>query len=101
MSIIHHTKKPDNIRRLAQLKNFNKMRQLIPTLTRTFYKASAAEEEDRRRCRGRGDSAEDGAKPEGEGTQMRLLWMMPQSTFAGPFHHRAHVAGQPIATLSF
>jgi hypothetical protein len=30
-------------------------------LTRTFYEASAAEEEDRRRCRGRGDSAEDGA----------------------------------------
>jgi hypothetical protein len=43
------------------LKNFNKMDQLISTLTRTFYEASAAEEEDRRRHRGRGDSAEDGA----------------------------------------
>jgi hypothetical protein len=40
MSIIHHTKR--------QLKNFNKLGQLISTLTRTFYKASADEEEDRR-----------------------------------------------------
>jgi hypothetical protein len=38
MSIIHHTKR--------QLKNFNKMGQLISTLTRTFYEESAAEEED-------------------------------------------------------
>jgi hypothetical protein len=30
-------------------------------LTRTFYEASAAEEEDQRRCRGRGDNTEDGA----------------------------------------
>jgi hypothetical protein len=53
MSIIHHTK--------IQLKNFNKKGQLISTLTRTFYEASAAEEEAQRRRRGRGDSAEDGA----------------------------------------
>jgi hypothetical protein len=37
------------------------MGQLISTLTRTFYKASAAKEEDRRRCSDRGDSIEDGA----------------------------------------
>jgi hypothetical protein len=53
MSIIHHTKR--------QLKNFNKMGQLISTFTRTFYEVSAAEEEDRRWHRGRGDSTEDGA----------------------------------------
>jgi hypothetical protein len=53
MSLIHHTKR--------QLKIFNKMGQLISTLTSTFYEASAAEEEDRRRCRGRGDNTEDGA----------------------------------------
>jgi hypothetical protein len=33
MSIIHHTKR--------QLKNFNKMGQLISTLTRTFYTSRA------------------------------------------------------------
>jgi hypothetical protein len=54
-------------------------------MTRTFYEASAAEEEDRRRRRGRGDIAEDGAEPHGEGTQRRMLWMTPQSTYAGPF----------------
>jgi hypothetical protein len=53
MSIIHHIKR--------QLKNFNKRGQLISTLTRTFYEASEAEEEDWRWCRGRGDSVEDGA----------------------------------------
>jgi hypothetical protein len=46
MSIIHHTKR--------QLKNFNKMGQLISTLTRTFYMSRAWP---RRRIRG----AEDGA----------------------------------------
>jgi hypothetical protein len=58
MSIIHHTKR--------QLKNFNKMGQLISTSTRTFYEASAAE---RRRIGG----AEDGA------VDVR----------SGPFRHRA------------
>jgi hypothetical protein len=38
MSIIHHTKR--------QLKNFNKIGQLISTLTRTFYEPSAVKEED-------------------------------------------------------
>jgi hypothetical protein len=53
MSIIHHTKR--------QLKNFNKMDQLISTMARTFYEASAVEEEDRRRHRCHGDTTEDGA----------------------------------------
>jgi hypothetical protein len=53
MSIIHHTKR--------QLKNFNIRDQLISTLTRTFYEARAAEEEDRRRRHDRGDNAKDGA----------------------------------------
>jgi hypothetical protein len=48
-------------------------------LTRTFYEESAAEEEDRRRRRGHGDSAEDNAEAQEEGTQRRLLWMMPLS----------------------
>jgi hypothetical protein len=39
--------------------NLNKMGQLIFTLSRTFYEASVANEVDRRRCRGRGDSTED------------------------------------------
>jgi hypothetical protein len=73
MSIIHHTKR--------QLKNFNKMGQLISTLTRNLYEASAAEEKDRRRLRGRSDSAEDGA------VDVR----------SGPFYRRAilraHAAG--------
>jgi hypothetical protein len=43
------------------MKNFNKRGQLISTLLRTFYEASAAVEEDRRRRRGRGDSTEEGA----------------------------------------
>jgi hypothetical protein len=77
MSIIHHTKR--------QLKNFNKRGQLISTLTRTFYKASAAEEEDRRRHRDRGDNAEDGA------VDVR----------SGPFRRRAHAAGRPAAALAF
>jgi hypothetical protein len=63
MSIIHHTKR--------QLKNFNKRGQLISTLMRTFYEASAAEEEDRRRCHGHGDSAED-TRP--AGLQWRRLF---------------------------
>jgi hypothetical protein len=50
---------------IGQLKNFNKREQLIYTLTRTFYEASASTEEDRRRRCGRGDSAEDGAEPHG------------------------------------
>jgi hypothetical protein len=77
MSIIHHTKR--------QLKNFNKRGQLISTLTRTFYKASAAEKEDRRRRRGRGDSAEDCA------VDVR----------SGPFRRRARVAGRPAAVPTF
>jgi hypothetical protein len=35
-------------------------------LTRTIYKASTPEEENRRRRRDRGDGTEDGAEPEGE-----------------------------------
>jgi hypothetical protein len=42
-------------------------------LTRTYYNVSAAEEEDRRLHRGRGDSAEDDAEPEGEGTEASSL----------------------------
>jgi hypothetical protein len=60
---------------------------------RTFYEASAVEEEDRRRRRGRGDSAEDGAEPQGKGTQRRLLWMTPRSTSTGPFCRRT--CGRP------
>jgi hypothetical protein len=71
MSIIHHTKR--------QLKNFNKRGQLIFTLTRTFYEASATEEEDRRQRRGHGDSAEDGAV----------------DVCSGPFRRRARAAGRP------
>jgi hypothetical protein len=63
MSIINHTK-TDNIRGLGQLKNFNKSGQLISTLARTF-EVSTTKEEDRRRRRGRGDIAKDGAEPEG------------------------------------
>jgi hypothetical protein len=40
MSIIHHTKR--------QLKNFNKIDQLISTLMRTFYEPSVAKEDRRR-----------------------------------------------------
>jgi hypothetical protein len=43
------------------VENFNKRGQLISTLTGTFYEAIAAEEEDWRRRRGRGDNVEDGA----------------------------------------
>jgi hypothetical protein len=81
-------KKTDNTRGLGQLKNFNKRGQLISTMTRTFYEASAAEEEGQRRRRSHGDSTEDGAEPQGEGTRRRLLWMMPRSTSAGPFRRR-------------
>jgi hypothetical protein len=77
MSIIHHTKR--------QLKNFDKRGQLISTLTRTFYEVSAAEEEDRRRHRSRGDSAEDGM------VDVR----------SGPFRHRAHAPGRPAALPAF
>jgi hypothetical protein len=77
MSIIHHTK--------IQLKNFNKKGQLISTLKRTFYEASAAEEEAQRRHRGRGDSAEDGA------IDVRF----------GPFRRRARTTGRPTAALAF
>jgi hypothetical protein len=77
MSIIHHAKR--------QLKNFNKKGQLISTLTRTLYKASTAEEEDRRWRRGCGDSAEDGAI----------------DVCSGPFRRRARAAGQPAAVPAF
>jgi hypothetical protein len=77
MSIINNTKR--------QLKNFNKRDQLISTLTRTFYKASAFEEEDRRRHHGRGDSAEDGA------VDVR----------SGPFRRRARAAGRPATVSAF
>jgi hypothetical protein len=73
MIIIYHTKR--------HLKNFNKMGQLISTLTRTIYEASADEEEDRRWRRGCGDTAEDGAV----------------DVHSGPFRRcailRAHAAG--------
>jgi hypothetical protein len=75
--IIHHTK--------GQLKNFNKRGQLISTLTRTFYEASAAEEEDRRWRRGCSDSAEDGA------IHVR----------SGPFRRRTCAAGRPAAAPAF
>jgi hypothetical protein len=53
-----------------------------------------AEEEDRRRRRGHGDSAEDGAEPEGEVTRRRrLLWMTQLLTSVGPFRRRAR--GRP------
>jgi hypothetical protein len=52
---------------------------------RTFYEASAAVEEDRRRRRGRGDSAEDGA------VDVR----------SGPFRHRACTAGRLAAAPAF
>jgi hypothetical protein len=55
--------------------NFNKRGQLISTLTRTFYEASA--EEDRRRRRG--------------GSDVR----------SGPFHRRARAAGRPAAASAF
>jgi hypothetical protein len=45
----------------------------ISTLTRTFYEASAAEEEGQRRRRGRGDNTEDGAEPMREGTDASAL----------------------------
>jgi hypothetical protein len=77
MSIIHHTKR--------QLKNFNKRGQLISTLTRTFYEASAVEEEDWRRRRGHGDSTEDGA------VDIR----------SGPFRGHARAAGRPAAVPAF
>jgi hypothetical protein len=51
----------------------------------TFYEASVAEEEDRRRRRGRGNSAEDGA------VDVR----------SGPFHRRARMAGRPAAAWAF
>jgi hypothetical protein len=50
-------------------------------LTRTSYEASAAEEEDRRRRHGCGDSTEDGA------VDVR----------SGPFHRRARAIGRPAA----
>jgi hypothetical protein len=77
MSIIHHTKR--------QLKNFNKRGQLISTLTRTFYEASAAEEEDQRWHRDRGNSAEDGT------VDVR----------SGPFRRCARAASRPAAALAF
>jgi hypothetical protein len=77
MSIIHHTKR--------QLKIFNKSGQLISTLTRTLCEASVAEEEDRRRCRGRGDNTEDGAV----------------DVCSGPFRRRARVASRPAVASSF
>jgi hypothetical protein len=52
---------------------------------RTFYEASTAKEEDRRRCRGRGDSAEDGA------VDVR----------SGPFRRHARVADRPAAAPAF
>jgi hypothetical protein len=61
MSIIHHTKKPITQKRIRTAEEFQLKGQLISTLMRTFYEASVAEEEDRRRRRDRGDSAEDGA----------------------------------------
>jgi hypothetical protein len=42
-------------------------------LTRTFYEASATEEEDRRRCHTRGDSAEDGLARGGGDTEVSAL----------------------------
>jgi hypothetical protein len=42
------------------MKNINKRGQLISTLMRTLYEASATEEEDQRPRHGRGDSVEDG-----------------------------------------
>jgi hypothetical protein len=77
MSIIHHTKR--------QLGNFNKRGQLISTLTRTFYEASAIEEEDRRRRRGRSDSVEDGAV----------------DVHSGPFRHRARAVDRPAVVPAF
>jgi hypothetical protein len=77
MGIIHHTKR--------QLKNFNKRGQLISTLTRPFYGASVAEEEDRRRRRGRGDNVEDGT------VDVR----------SGPFRCRARAVGRPAAAPAF
>jgi hypothetical protein len=67
MSIIHHTK--------IQLKNFNKRGQLIFTLMRTFYEASA--EEDWRRRHG--------------GSDVR----------SGPFRRRARTAGRPATSSAF
>jgi hypothetical protein len=61
------------------------MGQLISTLTRTFYEGSVAEEEDRRWCRGRADSAEDGA------VDVR----------SGSFCRPARAAGRPAATSAF
>jgi hypothetical protein len=52
---------------------------------RTFYEASATEEEDRRRRRGRCDSVEDGA------VDVR----------SGPFRRRARAAGRPAAAPAF
>jgi hypothetical protein len=67
------------------MKNFNKSGQLISTLMRTFYEASAAEEEDRRRRCGRGDNMEDGA------VDVR----------SGPVRRRARAAGRPASALAF
>jgi hypothetical protein len=53
----------------------------------SFYVASTVEEEDRRQRHDCGDRAEEGAEPQGEGTQRRLLWMMPRSTSSGLFRH--------------
>jgi hypothetical protein len=87
------TQKTDNIRGLGQLKNFNKKGQLISTLMSTFYEASAAKEKDRRWRRSRGDSTEDHAESQGEGTWRRLLWMTPRSTSVSSFRRRA--CGRP------
>jgi hypothetical protein len=54
-------KKPITHQRIRTAEEFNKRGQLISTLKRTFYKESAAKEEDRRWRRGRGDNAKDGA----------------------------------------
>jgi hypothetical protein len=77
MGIIHHTKNT--------AKKIKKRGQLISTLTRTFYKASVAEEEDRRWRRGRGNSMEDGA------VDIRC----------DPFRRRARATDQPAAAPAF
>jgi hypothetical protein len=68
-----HTPNEHNSSHKNTTEEFNKTGQLISTLMRTFYEASTIEEEDRRRRRSHGDSAEDGA------VDVR----------SGPFRHRA------------
>jgi hypothetical protein len=81
-----HTPNEHNSSKKKTTENFNKRGQLISTLLmRTFYDASAAEGEDQRRHRGRGDSAEDGTV----------------DICSGTFRHRARVASRPAATLAF